>query len=454
MLPLLGHLDADRIPLRDMVLLGSAVGAAFFVRRVVVVHFGVILLFLLYYRWQIKEKSVIDPASRGAVFGFSVGIILLIGYTIWSGGSVGTFVGLLNKHLVGLVLAPASAGNGAEVGTGIIGGLLSFIYRVVASNATYIFTYMRAVTSILPVLLLLLIYPVIFLRKRVGNRKTFGIFVVLGLSTVLSAFLIHFAFTESSRLIEASIVAAIVGLGIAIINFTPEFESDSNVHLWNQKLLLPAGLAVAIIVSYAVRDRKMFVTYWQDVFPYMAILAGVAGIWIWNRIKNKKVYKFAWASALVIAILISFSLATPLVVGPAPNYGATQFTTTDVVEIGSHLNDKFGDDAQGFSAQPIYILEANHRVTNDFSRKYWIIVGNQESRFSSRSEIINTTASKLSSGETCYILIEDRTENVLVGSINETLHENYHRAELSGEIRETYRKTNTELFVYYNTTSC
>ena len=312
LLPLLGHLEDDRIPLRDLVLLGGAVGAAFFVRQVVVVHFGVILLFLLYYRYRVKEKSLVDPISRGTVFGISAGVTLLIGYLVWSGGSAGNFVELLNTHLLGLVSEPASAGDAAEGDTGILGSIFSFVYGVVASNFSSLFTYMRAVIILLPVMLLLLIYPIVFLRREIGNTRTFGAFAVLGVGAVLSALFVHIApFTESSWLAEVLIVAVIVCLGLVVIALTPQLEDGSDGPLWNPKLLLPAGLAVAIVVSYAVRDRGMFVTYFQDVFPYLAILAGVTVAVLWQEAKLETPKKVAWGSLLAIAIIVSFSMAAP-----------------------------------------------------------------------------------------------------------------------------------------------
>lgn len=135
-------------------------------------------------------------------------------------------------------------------------------------------------------MLLLLIYAVVFLRREIGNARTFGTFAVLGVGAALSALFVHIAlFTESSRLAEVLIVAAIVCLGLAVIGLAPQFEDGSDGQLWNPKLLLPAGLAVAIVVSYAVRDQGMFVTYFQDVFPYLAILTGVAVVVLWQEIK-------------------------------------------------------------------------------------------------------------------------------------------------------------------------
>mgnify|MGYP006271974127 CR=1 FL=1 len=445
LLPLLGHLDDERIPLRDMILLGGAVGAAFFVRRVVIVHFGVVLLFLLYYRYRISEKSLIDPVSRGAVFGISAGVTLLIGYLVWSGGSAGNFVELLNTHLLGLVSEPASAGNAAEGETGILESVFSFVYGVAASNLSSLFTYMRAVTVLLPVLLLLLIFPIVFLRREIGNTRTFSIFAVLGVGAVLLALLVHIApFTESSWLAEAFIVAIIVGLGLAVIALTPQFEGKSDTLLWNPKLLLPAGLAVAIVVSYAVRDRGMFVTYFQDVFPYLAILTGVAAVVLWQETKLETPKKVAWSGLLAIAIIVSFSMASPLVVGPAS--GGTQITVTDAVAIGNDLNEEFGDDAQGFSAQPLYMLEANHSVANGFSRKYWIVTSEPESEES--REIINETASELESGETQYIIVESRSKNIIIGEISKIFEQNYCSGSTNEDRDDAYHRSNAQLYYY------
>lgn len=426
LLPLLGHLDSDRIPLRDMVLLGGGVGAAFFVRRVIVVHFGVILLFLLYYRWRVKEKPLMDPVSRGAVFGVSAGVTLVIGYLIWSGGSTGHFVELLNTHLVGLVSEPASAESGSGAETGVLGGILSFIYGVAKSklNFLHVLTYMNAVAVLLPVLLFLLVYPIIYLRRKIGDARTIGLFTVAGIGAVLSAFFLHFApFTEPRWLLEAIVVTVIVGLGLTIIVLMPQFEEDSDAPLWNPKLLLPAGLALAIIVGYVVRDRRIYVTYFQDVFPYLAILTGVVILVLWQEIEFSSFQKVAWSSLLVIAILVSFSMAGPLVVGPAAS--GTEITVTNAVAIGNDLNNEFGDDAQGFSAQPIYMVEADHRVANDFSRKYWIVTWDPDSKQS--EEIINETTEELRSGDTQYVIVERRTRNLFNASpvLERTIYSEY-----------------------------
>jgi hypothetical protein len=413
---------------------------------VVIVHFGVILMFLLYYRYRVKEKSLVDPISQGTVFGISAGVTLLIGYLVWSGGSTGNFVELLNTHLLGLVSEPASAGNAAEGDTGILESVFSFVYGVAASNFSSLFTYMRAVIVLLPVMLLLLIYPIVFLRREIGNTRTFGMFAVLGVSAVLSALFVHIApFTESSWLAEVLIVAVIVCLGLAVIVLTPQLEDASDGPLWNPKLLLPAGLAVAIVVSYAVRDRVMFVTYFQDVFPYLAILTGVAVVVLWQEAKLETPKKVAWGGLLGIAIIVSFSMAGPLVVGPAA--GGTQITVSDTVAVGNDLNNRFGDEAQGFSAQPVYMVEANHRVANDFSRKYWPV--SQAPNSTESQQILNKTASELRSGNTQYILVEDRRSNVVItGPVSDAFERHYCPVPVSDFEREMYDNTNSELYYY------
>ncbi|QLD84796.1 hypothetical protein HWV23_03395 [Natronomonas halophila] len=428
LLPLLGHLDDDYLPLRDPILLGGAVGTAFFVRRVVVVHFGVILVFLLYYRYGIKGKSFIDSVSRGALFVLSTGLTVMVGYMIWSGGSTEHFIQLLNTHLFGLISEPVSPGNGAEGQTGILENLFSFVYVVVARNIGYRITYMRAAIVLLPVLLLLLIYPVTYLRRRLGNTRTLAMFVVLGLGAVLSTFSVHFApFTESSWLMESTVVSVIVGFGLPVVLLTPQIDGDSDTPLWNPKLLLPAGLVLAIVASYAIRDRGIFVTYFQDAFPYLSIITGITALVILREIKFETVQKIAWSCLLVSAIIISLTMANPLVVGPAG--GDNQITVTDTVAIGNDLHKEFGDDAQGFSAQPLYILEAGHRVTNDFSRKYWTVTWDPES--SRSKDIIRDTNNDLKSGNTQYVIVERRTETIFSVSpaIEQSVNTNYCASE-------------------------
>lgn len=83
---------------------------------------------------------------------------------------------------------------------------------------------------------------------------------------------------------------------------------------------------------------------------------------------------------------------------------------TDAVTIGNNVNEEFRDDAQGFSAQPRHMMEASHRVANDFSRKYYIVTRNPDSQES--QQILNDTAAKLRSGETDYVIVEKGQERL------------------------------------------
>jgi hypothetical protein len=69
------------------------------------------------------------------------------------------------------------------------------------------------------------------------------------------------------------------------------------------------------------------------------------------------------------------------------------------------------------------MLEAGHGVANDFSRKYWIVTWNPDSRES--QQILNETAAELRSGETEYVIVEKRTENAMIGELNTTYIQNY-----------------------------
>lgn len=63
------------------------------------------------------------------------------------------------------------------------------------------------------------------------------------------------------------------------------------------------------------------------------------------------------------------------------------------------------------------MIEADHRIANDFSRKYWVVLERRTSVSSSRSDIRNETASELRSGEAQYVIIERRIESNMNGKI-------------------------------------
>lgn len=438
-LPLLGHLDSDRIPPRDLILLGGAVGAAFFVRRVVIVHFGVILLFLFYYRYRIRQKPLIDPVSRGALFSISAGLTLLIGYLVWSGVSAESFFTLVNTHLTVLASEPVSAADNTTQATGIIESSVSFAYGLAVTNYNHLRIYLRAAIVLLPVLLILSTFPTILIKRKIGNKTTFIVFVAIAIGAVVATFLPYLTtFTKP--------VVVAVGLGLAATLLTLQNSEMHNISSLDAKLLLPAILALALIFSYAVRDRGMFVTYFQDVFPYLAIVSGAVAVVFWQEIQFK-LHKPVWGSLLIIAAVVSFTLAFPLAVAPAAPAGDT-LTPTDAVTVGNSLNQGFGDDAQGFSTQPLYMLEAGHKVANDFSRRMWTVRRDPSSERS--RQIINETAAELSSGETEYIITDRnrRIEYVLIGQINKTYRQEYCLAELNNGNSDIDRQTNIKLYKY------
>jgi hypothetical protein len=192
----------------------------------------------------------------------------------------------------------------------------------------------------------------------------------------------------------------------------------------------------------------MFVTYFQDVFPYLAILTGVVILVLWQEIKLSSSQKVAWSSLLAIAILVSFSMASPLVVGPAAS--GSQITVTNAVAIGNDLNDRFGDDAQGFSAQPLYMLEADHRVANDFSRKYWIV--HREPETERGQQILSKTASELESGNVRYIIVERRTENILTGRLQSSIENNFCEVSANQNTSQVYYRSGVDLYIHKSLT--
>lgn len=446
LLPFLSHLDDDRMSLLYPVLLGGAVGSAFFVRRVIIVHFVVTILFIFYYRYIVRRKALTDPLYHAVAFVASTGFVLFVGYVIWAGGSLQNFINLVNNNFISIFYEPGMGDSSLENlnGSTSLGNLL--FSKIDIDIVVYAFTL------ILPALLLVLIYPVFVLKRWFGNVLILGATGILCATTALLVFIgtegeifnLH-SLTEEG--LFALQILTIVGLGFgAVALFTVEDRANFK-QIWNPKLALPACLGGFTLVSYAVRETGIMVTYFQDVYPYIAIIGGVVGYELWQNLKHRALKLVGWGGLLLIAAVPAFIISGPLVIGPAEHIRPKgQLTLSEVISIGRDLNDRYGDGATGFSAQPLYMLEANHRVANDFSRKYWVVGGNPDTY--EVKNILKKTARELESGRVQYVVVEMRTDQIMIGELKKAFRNNYCLAASDQYSFDLYRKAESALYVY------
>lgn len=443
-LPLLRGLDGPRIRARDLAILGAAIGAAFFVRRVVIIHLVVACLFLVYYGRTALGLSLRRSLADGLLLAGFSGVAVALGYLAWAGGSPADFGYLVKDQLLGLFTGPARVGStGQPVGSGA-SPALPYAPSVLAGMVSErnVVVGVRTLLVTMPAVLLVLLYPVLAVRRRSNTR------IVVASAAILAAFVALLGlWLPLNRIRTVSfLTVAALGLCTAVV-FAVQREVDLR-HVWSPKLVLPAAVAVFITLGYVVAGGRPFISQFQDAFPFVAILAGIVLYALWRRLDWRAPGAAVLGGVLVLGGVAAFVSAEPLVPGfgrARPDY----INLTDVPAVGGDLRDRFGPDAVGFSAQHVHIVEAGHEVANQLGREYWFVYRFPESDRSRR--VVGGIADAMRRGEVQYVLFRDRgerTEHVMSAGLEETFRQHYCPARLDEEGAKLYRRAGMSLYVY------
>jgi len=204
----------------------------------------------------------------------------------------------------------------------------------------------------------------------------------------------------------------------------------------------------AIWFGHLFRDNIVFVGYFQDVFPYFVLFAGIGLADVFDRLRDAD-----WLQKSIYLLLI-FCAVLSLSVAPYINarHGATERpydpssgTVSSVSGIGSDIDKRTSPGETVFTAQPLYHLESHAENWNQFSREYWFF------RWEPYNQITNGTAEELNtalaSGDVSHVLWESRTHNILENrkDVREVFRNNYCRV---GEEGPEYRTLEVRLYKY------
>lgn len=427
---LVPHVDKRSIhPLR-VLLCGSLFGAAFLIRRVVVVHVAALALFLLAYR--IKNRAPIknsivdvlsglfDPVRNVTIFISGTAGTLLLGYVIMGGPSNVGF--LFERTVIDLIAGQTSgAGGGGESveRTGIISQVIQTFCQGCGIRTLKRLGEVILVT--LPAMLILLVFVSSFVRTYTKSARqravTIGaMVVVMGLWAILMAKKVsHFSSVGSgimniAGLTRASIVVAVAGFAIAVLTVYLVSKSDPDQfdELWTLELSFLLLLLTLLGAAYLYRDRPFAPIYFLDFMPYIAILSGVALVEIRKCVDSNHLLKRGITGVLiasfVFALVISPFIAAPWGAIDRPYDPGTSGTVSSVQMVGSELEEQSDPDEPVFTTQPVYALEADRPVLLDLSRAYWPMTRQPESEFSQQKK--QKIVRALRSGRVRHVLVE------------------------------------------------
>jgi hypothetical protein len=409
---------------------GVAFGAVFFIRRVVLAHLAAVGLFLLVYRLKNTEDTVIQSVFRGAVFGTSMIVTVLLGFVILAGPSRGF-------RLVGELVIPlftsdsgisASAGSASSLSlTGVFLMFCSKCGSWTISNLSE--SILITLPALLPLFVLAKSFVAHFGRPRLTSAGLTVVAIGISIWGLYLGLLNRQVWTP---LVGVALLASLSALVLVWRMETPEFSE-----LWTPELTLIPTVIVILFAAYLQRNRIFTHLYVLDLFPFIAVLSGVS---IAETMDSRHLNRDHLSVAIGI-LVVSFvvALITAPVVGA---FGAVDKpydpgvgTVTGIQTAGADLESRSNPGEEIFTVQPLYPLEADRHNYNDLSRAYWVMLREPESDLavSWKTRIL----SGLRDGDVQYVIIERRMENLF------RVH-----PELSGAIERNFCPVTTDTGVY------
>jgi glutaredoxin len=206
-------------------------------------------------------------------------------------------------------------------------------------------------------------------------------------------------------------MAAIVGVAIVFLDRvpTPRFSA-----LRSPPVILPVLLLFMLAVGYLVRDRLIFTTYFQDFYPYVCVLGGIAASSLLERLAESDRVRLGLVGLFVVLLACGFSLfvATPL--APVAEDGDYERLSTvrGVMGVGDDIEARTTPRQEILTGQPLYVVDSDRELALDLSRRVYYVTDN-ESGPTKRREMIARIESVLKNREVPYVVVDGGTSHGL-----------------------------------------
>lgn len=421
-------IDRETIPLWAASAVGVLFGLAFLTRRVAFVHFGAFGLFVVWYRfrevgeWRLTIKAGVAMGGAGL-------LTLLVVYAALGGFDPGLTGAVADSHAMALF---SSDGQGSIGWTEDLppkavtaedrGSLLASVCQKCGRNTVIIFIATVMIT--LPALLPLLVFLRSFLEPAgfVGEVAMPVAFVVAGITALLQ--LVGTPYW--TRALGIGIILAAVG--IAWLTERVPWE-----RVYRPELALPAVILVALAAGYLYRDRILYVTYFQDLYPFVVTLAGISAVEFYDTVKvRRRQVLSAVVVLLLLSTLVSAGNAYPY--RPHNGEGERSWHSIELVQAyGDDINNRVDPGERVLTAQPLYVIESDRKIVAHLSRKYYLFEGWPDSAAANQTE-----------REIVGELGTERVPYVIYGSELQTVYNNSDAIEPA--VEEHYRPVSVDIY--------
>jgi len=371
-------IDRDTPPAWAAIAVGTLFSLALLTRRVAFVHLAAISLFVLWYRHRHHTRSLASTMRLGAITATAglTGLFLVLAGTAHADPTLTwTF---FDMYFIDLFRSGGFGAHGylplfgenyvqhqyANVGPN---SLFQSVCQKCGARTVVIFIQTMKVTLVALVPLL------VWLQALVDRAPLQFIRDFLPVLLIVEAGLGVF-YTPSAWPPLAVFAVAVL--------FIWHVDHPSWRDLWSPKAMLPFLALILLTAGYLYRDRIIYTTYFQDFYPFIAVLGGIALVAMRDRIgpiarpgvSARRVRKVG-AIILVLALYPSSVAAYPYI-GPDGSGGnANWYTVNGVEAYGWDMEQRLKDDELVFAANPLYVVETRHRLVQDMSRRYYLFEG-------------------------------------------------------------------------------
>lgn len=360
--------------------IGVLFGIAFLVRRVAFIPMGAFALFSVWYHYR-EGHALRQTALAAAAIGAAFAATLTVAYVALARGDPGLAVEIARVHAGALV---ESSGNGGLGWTALDDaspvqadgrGGLAVICQKCGKNTVRVFT--RTILVTLPALLGLLVG----LRSFLTSESQFLSRVFAGVMVALSLFAVV-TLAESAPA-NRVVAALVIATAIVVVWLSAPVEWERGDSRW----LLPVLVCVGLAAGYLYRDRILYVTYFQDLFPYVAVLSAIGIVEWWDRNRPDAAHWYDPALVVALLVVLSGGVAAANAYPYQPDTETTDWMSVDDVQgYGEDINDLTDPGERVLTAQPLYVIESDRQLAGDLSRRYYAFRGWPESGVAAMTE--------------------------------------------------------------------
>lgn len=435
------RIDVDEIPFVWAAGIGVLFGAAFLVRRVAIVHIGAFALFVGWYRYRQHGDVHGTIRSASIVVGSAAGT-LTVAYLLLARGNAGVAMDIAYHHGAALILSSGQGSLGwvgLESASAVTAASQDTLFHRFCQKcgANTIEVFIRTTLVVFPAFILSL--P--FLRSYTRQAGDFFSETALPTSYGALSLLVIPLVALNGMWVRA---LAAVTLFAAIIVVWRVDAIDWN-DLWSPKLALPITVLLALTAGYLYRDRILYVTYFQDFYPYFAVVVAVTAVEFSRALKRTEGRRVL-AVAAVVVVLLSTGVAAANAYPYQPGGTEEQenwHSFQDVQDYGADVDDRVEPGERVFVGQPLFVADSDRRIAADLSRKYYVYRGwpNSEKRADTDRELVKA----LESGDVAIAVVDKEAEAVLESPpVREAFRENYCRVDTPG----LYSELDAALYEY------